>query len=168
MVTDGHRRPAGVLHLSWDNHRLFLGLSQAVWGCLRLPATNLGQSWMVAGLILAQSGTGREIVGDNLRLLQAAWDLLILRSAQDDHKTGYSTHFCQECTRFYRNKGRRLSRRPIARWNGGITLQHHSYMVKLEIKGHNPVNLVQVKVTERKSETQHQNRKSRIYIEKHM
>ena len=41
---------------------------------LRLPATNLGQSWMVTGLILAQSGTGREIVGDNLRLLQAAWD----------------------------------------------------------------------------------------------
>ena len=48
--------------------------SQAAWGCLRLPATNLGQSWMVTGLILAQSGTGREIVGDNLRLLQAAWD----------------------------------------------------------------------------------------------
>ena len=48
--------------------------SQAAWGCLRLPATNLGQSWMVTGLILAQSGTGRETVGDNLKLLQAAWD----------------------------------------------------------------------------------------------
>ena len=48
--------------------------SQAAWGCLRLPATNLGQSWRVTGLILAQSGTGHEIVGDNLRLLQAAWD----------------------------------------------------------------------------------------------
>ena len=48
--------------------------SQAARGCLRLPATNLGQSWMVTGLILAQSGTGHEIVGDNLRLLQAAWD----------------------------------------------------------------------------------------------
>ena len=38
--------------------------SQAAWGCLRLPGTNLGQSWMVTGLILAQSGTGREIVDE--------------------------------------------------------------------------------------------------------
>ena len=83
--------------------------SQTVWGCLRLPATNLGQSWMVTGLILAQSGTGREIVGGQSEAT-AGSPGSILRSAQDDHKTGYSTHFCQECTRFYRNKGRVGSR----------------------------------------------------------
>ena len=79
--------------------------SQAARGCLRLPATNLVQSWMVTGLILAQSGTGREICRGQSEATAGSLGL-ILRSAQDDHKTGYSTHFCQECTRFYRNKGR--------------------------------------------------------------
>ena len=43
-VTDGLRRPAGVLHLSWDNRRLFLGL---VAGSLGLPEVACYKSWAV-------------------------------------------------------------------------------------------------------------------------
>ena len=35
----------------------------------------------------------------------------------------FSTHFFPECPRLYRNKGHRLNRRPIARWNRGINLK---------------------------------------------
>ena len=43
-VTDGLRRPAGVLHLSWDNRQLFLGL---VAGSLGLPEVACYKSWAV-------------------------------------------------------------------------------------------------------------------------
>ena len=37
-------------------------------------ATCLCQSWMIPGLILAQSETSPELIGGNLRQPQAAWD----------------------------------------------------------------------------------------------
>ena len=51
----------------WSGHR------QPAVACDK-SATNLGQSWMIPGLILAQSGTSRELIGGNLRQPQAAWD----------------------------------------------------------------------------------------------
>ena len=44
MVTDGLRRPAVVLHLSWDNRRLFFAL---VAGSLGLPEVACYKSWAI-------------------------------------------------------------------------------------------------------------------------